>query len=71
MNDYRVHFRYHDAVNGLIGRHRWRYEVVWYSEVEDMIRYLQPRGHDEFSVRKLNSLDPWHPWEMALVGGAN
>lgn len=58
-----IHFRYHDAVNGLIGRHRYRYEVHQYGDLEGLVKSLAPKGMDEFSWRPLRSLESWHSVE--------
>jgi hypothetical protein len=60
-DDTRVHFRYYDAVNGLIGRHRWRYEVMPRGDVEDYTKSLVKRGFGEFAWRELTPSGAWHP----------
>lgn len=67
QRDYPVHFRYHDAVNALIGRHRYRYERMQRSEVNEYAKYLRAKGFDEFSIRRLGTQEPWHLFEPDRV----
>jgi hypothetical protein len=59
MDNYRVHFCYLDGVNALIGRYRWRYEVVDRIEMYHQIVSLSKRGMTDFKFRRINSLDEW------------
>ena len=55
----RVHFRYHDSVDALIGTDRYRYEVHELKDIGELIKSLAPKGYDEFSFRPLGTLEPW------------
>lgn len=57
--DYRIHVRYHDAIDALIGTHHYRYEVHRRSDLTELVKSLVPKGMDEFAFRRLNSLDTW------------
>lgn len=57
----RVHFRYHDGIDALIGTDRYRYEVHGLKDIEELIKSLAPKGYDEFSYRPLNTLESWRP----------
>ena len=67
MRDPYVHFRYHDAVNALIGRHRWRYEVIKLSDVPEMIKSLAPKGFDQFACRRIKTLDSWKAVDLTSM----
>lgn len=54
-----VHFRYHDSVNALIGRHHWRYERVLLRDIPELVRSLVPKGHDQFAYRYFRAYEPW------------
>ena len=55
----RIHFRYHDAVEALVGHHHWRYEVHRYGDLGELVKYLSGKGMDEFAWRPLRSLESW------------
>jgi hypothetical protein len=59
MENYRVHFCYLDGVNALIGRYRWRYEVMERTEMYHQIVSLSKLGMTDFKYRRIGTLDEW------------
>lgn len=59
MNDYQVHFRFHDGIDAFAGIERWRYEVIRRSDVETYARHLGAKGYDQMSWRRLRSTESW------------
>lgn len=62
MENYRVHFCYLDGVNSLIGRFRWRYEVMDREEMYNQIVSLSKRGMTDFKYRRLGKVGPEGEW---------
>jgi len=63
-NDFRVHFRYHDGIDSLVGMERYRYEPIMHSDIPELTKSLAKRGMDQFAWRRLNTLEQWQVVDM-------
>lgn len=62
MKNYQVHFCYLDAIEALIGRYVWRYEVMPRRAMYSAIVELSKKGMDGFRYREFGV--PYSEWVM-------
>lgn len=66
--DYRIHVRSYDELEGIVGNHKWHYEVIMRSQLDEYVRSLTRKNvMVEVYYR---DMDNWrHGWMKYDVAG--